>query len=206
MKPVRTLEHDAARGRGDVGSAAGVPLTVHVPPGDHGVERKSDRTAGQQPVHDAEARPAGGHRELPLDHHVADAPSPSGQTVVEVEGLQQLVATRCDSTGRPLVRGKRDLGAGGQRHDRVEAREAEASVRRRVAGHHQQAVIAARTQAADRTHGVAARAVGDEPFPRRSGREIAGDLTAEADRDHGASGVREPSDCRWKSPAKVSAA
>ena len=107
-----------------------MPLTVRVPPGDHGVERESHRTAGHQPMYDAEARTALGHREFALDHHVADAPPPSGQPVVKVEGLEQLVTTRLDGAGCPFVGGQPDLGSGGQRYDRVEAREAETSVGR----------------------------------------------------------------------------
>src|SRR5690606_38692793 len=83
--------------------------------------------------------------------------------------------------GGPLVRGQPDRRPGWQPQHRVERGQAQVAPRRRVAGHHQQAVIPAGTQAADGAHGVPAPPVGDQPLPRGAGGQVAADLRAEPD-------------------------
>ena len=67
---------------------------------------------------------------------------------------------------------------------RLERGEPHAALARRRAGHHQQAVVAARAQTGDGAHRVAAEPVGDQPLAQRGLGEGAADLRAEHDLHH----------------------
>src|SRR6266571_2175224 len=64
---------------------------------------EADRSAADQPVHDGNGRAAVLHRELALEHDVADPPAPARETVVQVEVLEQFVAGGRDRPVRPFM-------------------------------------------------------------------------------------------------------
>ncbi len=165
----------------DRGRPPGEALAVGVAPGAERRELQPHRPApGQQAVHDGDAGAAVRHRELALDDRVADLPAPARKAVDELEGHELLVTRRIDRSARPLVRRQAMAAIAGD-DDGVERGEPHATGRHAVHGHDQQRVVAARPQAGDGAHRVAAHAVGEQPLARGGGAEVAADLPSEGD-------------------------
>lgn len=106
------------------------------------------------------------HRQLALQHDVADSPPPAWQSVIEVKGLEG----RCAPVGATAPPAhsctpsrtetpELDSSTG------FSATQTEATSRRPTHRGHQQPVIAPSAQPADGTHRVTIAAVGNQPFP-----------------------------------------
>ncbi len=132
---------------------------------------------------DRDGRAAVDDRQLPLEDDVSDLPAPARHAVLQLERGEVHVAARVDGAVGPFVHRQTDPCVASH-EDRVERREAEHPAPRRLRRDHEQAVVAARAQPADRPHREAAEAVGDEPFAGGGGSEIAAQLTSETHRVH----------------------
>ena len=89
----------------------------------------------------------------------------------------------------PLMDGQSETPVADHHHrvDRGEGEVPAARCRSTFAGRDEQTVAAPGSQTGHRSHGEAAEAVADQPFPLAGGLEVAGDLPSETQFDHAGS-------------------
>src|SRR5262249_9545445 len=102
---VGALEDEPVRDALDGRVAPGEALAVDAAPRAQRRQLEPHGAVGaQHAVDDAAPGPPAGHRDLALEHDVADLPAPAGDAAVELERDEQLVAARVDGAAAPLVR------------------------------------------------------------------------------------------------------
>jgi hypothetical protein len=177
---ISAFKDKASSGQLDPRRTAGETLAMYVAPRAEGVQLEANRTGRSH--HSMRDRYRGAstvHHDLSLDGHVADGPPPPRHAMLEHEGLEVDIARWIDSTRGPLVHTEPDPAVSDDDAG-VKGSQAEHPAARWLCSDDKQTVIAPGPQPANRSHRIAAQAIGDQPLALGGGLEVAANLTAES--------------------------